>query len=157
MWEYIIIVNVFSLRVAFSYQSGFVVYNITIERSLFLCKYELITDRFLSLRQLWQFQVSFLCRELISSVMASFHILNSELISAFDLLLNDWESIGHYYVSGEPTGLTWISSGSSNCNWFLDITHSLSLILINIISILIGYMIATLCRCGCDLKWYWSV
>ena len=44
-WEYVIVVNAFSLRVAFSYQYGFVAYNITIKRSLFLCKYSLITDR----------------------------------------------------------------------------------------------------------------
>jgi len=48
-WEYVNAVNAFSLRVAFHYQSDFVAYSITIERSMFLCKYPLTINRLLSL------------------------------------------------------------------------------------------------------------
>ena len=82
MWEYLIVVNAFSLRVAFCYQFDFVAYNITIWRSLFLRKFHLQLITFFPLDNSDSSQVSFLCKKLIFFIIASFHILNFELISA---------------------------------------------------------------------------
>ena len=54
-WEYLVVVNTFLLCVAFSYQSGFITYNIIFERSLFLYIYPLTANCLLSLGQLCQF------------------------------------------------------------------------------------------------------
>ena len=79
--EYLIVINSFSLWVAFRHQSGFVAYNIFLERSLLLYIYSLTFNCLLPLSNSVSSQVSFLYRELISSSMASFHIFDSELIS----------------------------------------------------------------------------
>jgi len=73
--EYLVVFNAFSLHVAFSYQSGFVVYSITIGRSLFFANTHLQPIAFFTLGNSDNSQVSFLYRELISFIMASFHIL----------------------------------------------------------------------------------
>jgi len=70
--------------------------------------------------------------------------------------LNDWKNINYNHICSESTGFTWISSSSSNYNRILDITHNWFLILISI-SVLIGYIITTLCHHRCDLEWYWFI
>jgi len=53
--EYLVVVNSFSLCVTFHHQPGFVVYNIFLERFLFLCIYPLTANCLLSFGQLYQF------------------------------------------------------------------------------------------------------
>ena len=53
--EYLVVVNAFSLYIAFSYQPGFIAYSNIFERSIFLYIYPLTANYLLSLGQLYQF------------------------------------------------------------------------------------------------------